>query len=67
VSVVVDPRAAGPGAHAGEYRWDGSAGTEFWVDPSTETIFVTAWQSVPANPAQLRQRITDRVREAVLP
>jgi CubicO group peptidase (beta-lactamase class C family) len=67
VSVVVDPAAAESGAHAGEYRWDGSAGTEFWVDPSTGTILVTMWQSSPANPDQLRQRITDLVREAVQP
>jgi CubicO group peptidase (beta-lactamase class C family) len=67
VSVVVDPAAASPGAHAGEYRWDGSAGTEFWVDPSTGTTLVTMWQSAPANPDQLRQHITDLVREAVRP
>ncbi len=49
VSIVVDPDAAEEGAHTGEYRWDGSAGTEFWIDPSTETIVVTMWQSSPAN------------------
>ena len=65
VSVVVDPDAAEEGAHAGEYRWDGSAGTEFWVDPSTETIVVTMWQSSPANPGRLRQRIRALVREAI--
>jgi len=63
VSVVVDPGSSG--AHAGEYRWDGSAGTEFWVDPTTRTAVVTMWQSAPANPDGLRQRITDLVREAV--
>lgn len=65
VSVVVDPEAAEDGAHAGEYRWDGSAGTEFWVDPSTETIVVTMWQSSPANPDRLRQRIRALVRQAI--
>ena len=65
VSVVVDAQAAGDGAHAGEYRWDGSAGTAFWVDPSTETIVVTMWQSSPANPGSLRRRITGLVREAI--
>ncbi len=63
VSVVVDP--AGSPAHAGEYRWDGSAGTEFWVDPTTGAAVVTMWQSSPANPDGLRQRITDLVREAI--
>ena len=65
VSVVVDPDAAEEGAHAGEYRWDGSAGTEFWVDPTTETIVVTIWQSSPANPGRLRQRIRALVRQAI--
>jgi len=64
VSVVVDASAAGPGAHEGEYRWDGSAGTEFWVDPTTRTVLVTMWQSAPANPERLRQQITALVREA---
>lgn len=65
VAVVVDAAEAEPGAHEGEYRWDGSAGTEFWVDPATETILVTMWQSSPANPDRLRQRIRALVREAV--
>lgn len=64
VSVLVDP-GAGSGARAGEYRWDGSAGTEFWVDPVSRTTLVTMWQSQPANPDQLRQRITAAVREAI--
>jgi CubicO group peptidase (beta-lactamase class C family) len=64
VSVLVEP-SAGSGFQAGEYRWDGSAGTEFWVDPASGTTLVTMWQSQPANPEQLRQRITAAVREAV--
>jgi CubicO group peptidase (beta-lactamase class C family) len=67
VSVVVDAAAAGSGARAGEYRWDGSAGTEFWVDPSTRKVLVTMWQSSPANPDRLRQRITEIVRGVVRP
>jgi len=66
VSVLVEP-AAGSGFHPGEYRWDGSAGTEFWVDPTSGTTLVTMWQSQPANPEQLRQRITAAVREALEP
>jgi CubicO group peptidase (beta-lactamase class C family) len=66
VSVAVEP-SPGSGARAGEYRWDGSAGTEFWVDPTSGTTLVTMWQSQPANPEQLRQRITAAVREAIQP
>ena len=66
VSVVVDPAEAGEGINAGEFRWDGSAGTEFVVDPVAGTVLVTAWQSAPANPERLRQRIRALVREAVI-
>ena len=62
---MVDAAAAEEGARVGEYRWDGSAGTEFWVDPSSQSIVVTMWQSAPANPDRLRQRIRSLVREAV--
>jgi len=65
VAVVVDPGLAGDGSHAGEYRWDGSAGTEFRVDPVDRTVVVTMWQSAPANPQGLRQRIQQAVRQAV--
>lgn len=65
VSVLVDASGASDGARAGEYRWDGSAGTEFWVDPASGTALVTAWQTQPANPTQLRQRITALVRRAI--
>jgi CubicO group peptidase (beta-lactamase class C family) len=64
VSVVVNASSAGDGARTGEFRWDGSAGTEFWVDPTTRTVLVTMWQSAPANPDRLRQRITSLVRNA---
>jgi CubicO group peptidase (beta-lactamase class C family) len=64
VSVLGEP-PPGSGFRAGEYRWDGSAGTEFWVDPSSGTTLVTMWQNQPANPEQLRQRITAAVREAI--
>jgi CubicO group peptidase (beta-lactamase class C family) len=65
VSVVVDETAAEQGARAGEYRWNGSAGTGFWVDPTTETVIVTMWQSSPSNPNRLRERIRTLVRQAI--
>lgn len=53
------------GARAGEFTWNGSVGADFWVDPSTETIVVTMWQSSPANPSRLRQQILDIVRRSI--
>jgi CubicO group peptidase (beta-lactamase class C family) len=65
VSVVMDTALVGNGVFPGEYRWDGSAGTEFWVDPASGTVLVSAWQSAPANPGRIRQRIRHLVREAI--
>jgi CubicO group peptidase (beta-lactamase class C family) len=52
--------------HVGEYGWDGTAGTIFWVDPSTETVTVLMTQSSPANPDQIRQRFKSIVDQAIV-
>ncbi len=55
--------ADGSGASAGEYGWDGTAGTIFWNDPVKQTVIVLMTQSSPANPDGLRQKfkaIADR-------
>jgi CubicO group peptidase (beta-lactamase class C family) len=36
LSPLVDPIAAKTLSAAGEYRWEGAAGTAFWVDPAEE-------------------------------
>ncbi len=51
--------------NSGEYGWDGSAGTIFWIDPGLELVTVLMWQSVPANPDSLRQRFKTLVHDAV--
>jgi CubicO group peptidase (beta-lactamase class C family) len=51
----------------GEYGWDGTAGTIFWVDPRRELITILMTQSSPANPDRLRQRFKALVDQAVLP
>jgi len=56
VNVVVDPSAMKDSPNAGEYGWDGSAGTIFWIDPKDEMVTVLMTQSSPANPDSLRQR-----------
>jgi CubicO group peptidase (beta-lactamase class C family) len=53
-------------AHAGEYGWDGTAGTIFWVDPAMETVTVLMTQSSPANPDQIRQRFKALVDQAIV-
>jgi CubicO group peptidase (beta-lactamase class C family) len=49
----------------GEYGWDGSAGTIFWIDPARETVIVLMTQSQPANPDSIRQRFKALVDQAV--
>jgi CubicO group peptidase (beta-lactamase class C family) len=56
VNVVVDPSTMKDAPNAGEYGWDGSAGTIFWIDPKDQMVIVLMTQNSPANPDGLRQR-----------
>jgi CubicO group peptidase (beta-lactamase class C family) len=62
VQLASSPNAA----HVGEYGWDGTAGTIFWVDPATETVTVLMTQSSPANPDQIRQKFKSIVDQAIV-
>ncbi len=66
VSVVLDPSSMGYPTSLGEYGWDGSAGTIFWVNPAEELVIVLMWQSAPANPESLRQQVKALVHEAII-
>jgi CubicO group peptidase (beta-lactamase class C family) len=65
VNVVMDPSGVNYPAPVGEYGWDGTAGTIFWVDPSRRLISVLMTQSAPANPGGIRQRFKTLVEQAV--
>ena len=58
--------SAGDSASKGEYGWDGTAGTIFWVDPVKQMVTVLMTQSSPSNPDQIRQRFKSIVQQAVL-
>jgi CubicO group peptidase (beta-lactamase class C family) len=64
VNVVVDPSAVPGSPNMGEYGWDGSAGTVFWIDPKEEMVAMLMTQSSPANPDSLRQRFKALVTAA---
>jgi CubicO group peptidase (beta-lactamase class C family) len=64
VSVVLDPESLSYLTSVGEYGWDGSAGTIFWNNPEEDLVVVLMWQSSPANPDSLRQRVKTVVHEA---
>lgn len=57
---------AGESGSKGEYGWDGTAGTIFWVDPAKEMVTVLMTQSSPSNPDQIRQRFKSMVHQAVV-
>jgi CubicO group peptidase (beta-lactamase class C family) len=61
VNVVLDEHAP----NAGEYSWDGTGGTIFWVDPRRELVTVLMAQIVPSNPDRIRQRFKALVDAAV--
>lgn len=67
VDVVVTPNPRGYLTAAGEYGWDGSAGTFFSIDPARQLVVMLFTQNVPASPDGLRQRFKAAVDQAVLP
>lgn len=56
---------AAPGAPRGEYGWDGTAGTIFWVAPAADTAIVLMTQNTPPNPGNVRQRFKEAVTRAI--
>jgi CubicO group peptidase (beta-lactamase class C family) len=65
VNVVLDPAGLPYPANKGEYGWDGSAGTIFWIDPSLELVTVLMTQSSPADPDGLRRQFKTIVQQSI--
>lgn len=66
VDVVVTPNARGYLTAAGEYGWDGSAGTFFSIDPVKQLVVLLFSQNVPASPDGLRQRFKAAVTQSIV-
>ena len=66
VNVALNPGPPTYPSNRGEYGWDGSAGTIFWVDPGLEMAIVLMTQNSPANPDSLRQRFKTIVQNAII-
>ncbi len=64
-NVDVRMESGDSGASVGEYGWDGTGGTIFWVDPRTQTIVLLMTQSSPANPDGIRPKFKTIVQRAV--
>ncbi len=67
VDVVLKPELLRYPASAGEYGWDGTAGTIFWNDPDMKTTLLLFTQSAPANPDGIRQRFKAAVQPGLRP
>src|SRR5262245_2200394 len=67
VNVALNPGPPTYPSNRGEYGWDGSAGTIFWVDPGLEMAIVLMTQNSPANPDSLRQRFKTLVQQSIIP
>lgn len=66
VNVLMNAGGVNYPARPGEYGWDGSAGTIFWIDPADQLITILMTQSQPANPDGLRQRFKSLVHQALV-
>ncbi|HVF17076.1 MAG TPA: serine hydrolase domain-containing protein [Steroidobacteraceae bacterium] len=64
VNVLLQSTASNP-ASVGEYGWDGTAGTIFWVDPAKRTAVVLMTQNSPADPDRLRSHFKAIVQQAI--
>lgn len=60
-NVIVDP--ASP--LRGEYSWDGTAGTIFWIDPAREMVTLLFAPARPSNPDGIRQKFKALVQQAI--
>ena len=66
-AVVLDPSAYNHRVNPGEYWWDGSAGTRFWIDPAENMITIVMAQVSPSGGNGFRERFKTLVYEALEP
>jgi CubicO group peptidase (beta-lactamase class C family) len=64
-AVALDPSAYNHTVNLGEFWWDGSAGTRFWIDPEQNMISIVMAQVSPAGGNGFRERFKTLVYEAL--
>ena len=64
-AVALDPSAYNHTVNEGEFWWDGSAGTRFWIDPAENMITIIMAQVSPASGNGFRERFKTMVYEAL--
>jgi CubicO group peptidase (beta-lactamase class C family) len=65
-AVVLDPDAYSDAVKVGEFWWDGSAGTRFWIDPHEKMITIVQAQISPAGGNGFRERFKTQVQESIV-
>jgi CubicO group peptidase (beta-lactamase class C family) len=64
-AVVMDPSAYDHTVNPGEYWWDGSTGTRFWIDPRENMVTIVMAQVSPAGGNRFRERFKTAVYAAI--
>jgi CubicO group peptidase (beta-lactamase class C family) len=65
-AVALDPSRYTHAVRRGEFWWDGSAGTRFWIDPVERLVIVVMAQVSPAGGGGFRERFRGAVEEALV-
>ncbi len=65
-AVALDPTRYNHPVHLGEFWWDGSAGTRFWIDPVERLVIVINAQIAPAGGKGFREEFRAAVEEALV-
>ncbi len=65
-AVALDPSAYGHAVSPGEFWWDGSAGTRFWIDPVENMITIVNAQVSPAGGGGFREGFKTLVHQAIV-
>jgi CubicO group peptidase (beta-lactamase class C family) len=64
-AVVMNPAAYDQTVSPGEFWWDGSAGTRFWVDPKENMVTVIMAQVQPSDGHHFREQVKTLVYDAI--
>lgn len=65
-AVALDPTRYNHPVRVGEFWWDGSAGTRFWIDPVERLVIVINAQIAPAGGGGFREQFRAAVEEALV-
>ncbi len=65
-AVALDPARYSHPVRRGEFWWDGSAGTRFWIDPVERLVIVVQAQVSPAGGGGFREAFRAAVEEALV-